>query len=145
MALGNITSANATAILVVQTVFPAGFTLEQFATDQSLSMDEIVFAETRKGIDGVMAAGFIPAIYPVTVMLEASSPSTSLLAQLGQAMTQSRTIYDCTLTCRIPSIGKTYVWSGGVLKAGKPFPDNKKVLDPTTWKFDFDTFNVSAL
>ena len=34
--LGNITSANATIIMTVEELFPAGVRLEQFATDQSL-------------------------------------------------------------------------------------------------------------
>lgn len=142
-AFGNITSANSTAVLSVSQVFPSGIRLQQFATDQSVVMDEVTCAETRLGVDGFLAAGWIPGEKPVTIMLEASSPSYDALAQVWSAQEQARTLYECTLTVRVPSLGKTYSWSGGVLKSGTPFPGHKKVLDPTTWKFVFARFNPS--
>ena len=142
---GDITSANATLVLTVDGLFPGGIELQQFSTDQSVSQDEVTTAETRMGIDGFMAAGWIPSIKAVTLMLEASSPSAAALTELHRAEEQARAKYSCTLTARVPSIGKTYTWSGGVLKAGTPFPANKKVLEPTTWKFDFAKFAASAL
>ena len=38
--LGNITSANATIVMTVEDLFPAGVVLQQFATDQSADGDE---------------------------------------------------------------------------------------------------------
>lgn len=142
---GNITSANATAILIVQTIFPNGIELQQFGTDQAISMENITMAVTRMGIDGKMAAGYIPTIYPVSITLEASSPSTSALWQIAGLMKQSKDLYECTLTARIPSISQTYIWSGGVLKTGTLFPNEKQVLDPTTWQFDFADMTVAPI
>lgn len=142
---GNITSANATAILVVETLFPNGIELQQYSTDQAVSMDNITMAVTRMGVDGKMAAGYVPTIYPITIMLEASSPSTEYLWQVSASMQKAKDLYECTLTVRIPSISKSYVWSGGVLKTGNLFPNNKQVLEPTTWQFDFAEMTVSAI
>lgn len=142
---GNITSANSTAILTVETLYPSGLELMQYATDQSVSMDEITTAETRMGVDGFMAAGWVPSIKAVSIMLEASSPSAAAMGQFFRAEEQARTKYEVTFTVRVPSIGKIYTWSGGVLKSGTPFPSHKKVLEPTTWKFDFARFSESAL
>lgn len=142
---GNITSANATAVLVVETIFPNGIELQQFSTDQAVSMDNITMAVTRMGVDGKMAAGYVPAIYPITIMLEASSPSAAFLWQISASMQQAKDLYECTLTARIPSINRTYIWSGGVLKTGTLFPSEKQVLDPTTWQFDFAQMTVSEL
>lgn len=141
--VGDITSANATAILTVNELFPAGIRLQQFATDQSYSMDELTIAEDRMGVDGYLVAGWVPSIKGVTIMLEASSPSYQSMAQLYRACEQKRGFYECSLTVSVPSIGKTFVWSGGVLKSGTPVPAGKKVLDPTTWKFDFATLHTS--
>ena len=131
MALGNITSANAAVILTVDQLFPSGITLEHFATDQSVTQDEVVFTEDRMGVDGNLAAGFIPSIKPVTVMLEASSPSREAMEQVARAMEQNRTVYECTLVARIPSINMTYTWTGGVLKSGNIFPNAQQTLAPT--------------
>lgn len=141
--VGDITSANATLVLTVDRLFPAGIRLEQFATDQSYSQDELTVAEDRMGVDGRLAAGWVPSIKTVTVMLEASSPSYAPLVQLYRACEQKRGLYQCGLTATVPSIGKTIVWSAGVLKSGTPVPAGKKVLDPTTWKFDFATMTVA--
>ena len=140
--VGDITSANATLVLTVTDLFPAGITLQQFATDQSYSQDELAIAEDRMGVDGNLVAGWVPSIKPVTIMLEASSPSYEALAQLYRACEQKRGIYTCTLVANVPSIGKTFTWTNGILKSGTPVPAGKKILDPTTWKFDFATLTI---
>lgn len=140
----DITSANARAILIVDKLFPAGIVLQQFSTDQSVSMDEMTIVEDRMGVDGKLVAGYTPGIYPITIILEASSPSAAALSQVWQAMKTAKKIYKCTLIVSVPSIGKNYTWSTGVMKSGTPFPSLKKVLDPTTWKFDFQDLNIST-
>lgn len=142
--VGDITSANATLVLTVDLLFPAGIQLEQFATDQSYSMDELTIAEDRMGVDGNLVAGWVPSIKPVTIMLEASSPSYFALTQLYRACEAKRGFYRCGLVAAVPSIGKTFIWSQGVLKSGTPVPAGKKVLDPTTWKFDFGQLVVQG-
>lgn len=141
----DITSANAEAILTVEQVFPAGIKLEMFATDQALNMDAIDITETRKGVDGRMVAGYTPVIYPLTINLEAASPSHASLATLWEAMVANKTIFACNLVCTVPSIGITFTWSKGVLKNGSPFPSMQKVLAPTTWMFHFESFERASL
>ena len=141
----DITSANAIAILKVETVYPSGFQLEMFGTDQAVSMDSIDITETRKGVDGKMVAGYTPVIYPVTITLEASSPSHRSLANVWQTMAINRTVYACTLVCTVPSINAVFTWSTGALKSGAPFPSLLKVLAPTTWVFDFQDFERSQI
>lgn len=141
----DISSANAEAVLVVDKIFPAGIVLENFGTDQSLSMDSVDITETRKGVDGKMVAGFTPVIYPLTITLEASSPSYRSLATLLDAMTANKKIYRCSLVCSLPSIGKRFAWANGVLKSGVPFPTNGKVLDATTWVFHFESMKASQI
>ena len=140
--VGDITSANAVLVLTVNELYPAGITLEQFATDQSYSQDELAIAEDRLGVDGNLVAGWVPSIKPVTIMLEASSPSYQAMADLFRACERKRGIYECTLMATVPSIGKTFTWTGGILKSGTPVPSAKKILDPTTWKFDFANLNI---
>lgn len=141
--LGDITSANATLVLIVNGLFPAGVRLQQFATDQSYSQDELTIAEDRMGVDGGLVAGWVPSIKTVTIMLEASSPSHAALSQLYRASERKRGIYECSLIASVPSIMKTFTWTQGILKSGTPVPAAKKVLDPTTWKFDFANLAIT--
>lgn len=139
----DITSANATAVLTVDELFPSGFQLQNFATDQSISTESQDITETRMGTDGKMVAGVTPSISVVTIMLEASSPSYANLAHLLDAMKANMRPYACTLTVTVPSINKVFEWSVGVLKSGTAVPALKKVLDPTTWVFHFQDFKGS--
>jgi hypothetical protein len=142
--LGNITAANATLVMVAETVIPAGVPLSQFSTDQSFSMDEVTSVEDRMGVDGHLAAGWVPSVKAVTVNLEATSPSVAYMNLLYSMMEKNRTIYKVTLIATVPSIRKIYTWTGGVLKSGTPVANAKKVLDPTSWKFDFANLNVTS-
>ena len=135
--VGDITSANATLVLTVDLLFPAGLKLEQFSAEQSYSMGDLTIAEDRMGVDGNLAAGWVPSIKTVTITLEASSPSYKAMAELYRSCEQKRGFYRCGLVAAVPSIGKTFIWSQGLLKSGTPVPAGKKVLDPTTWVFDF--------
>lgn len=143
--VGDITSANATLILIVDSLFPSGVELQQFATDQSYSQDELTIAESRMGVDGNFVAGWVPSIKPVTIMLEATSPSYAALSTLYQACEMKRGIYQCSLVATVPSIQKVFTWVNGILKSGTPVPSAKKVLDPTTWKFEFAGLNIVSL
>ena len=48
----------------------------------------------------------------------------------------------CTLVATIPSISQVYTWTHGVLKQGTIVPAGKKILDPTTWTFDFEQLTI---
>ena len=143
--VGDITSANAVLILTVDNLFPAGIRLEQFATDQSFSQGDLAVAEDRLGVDGNLVAGWVPSLKTVTIMLEASSPSYTAMAQLFRACERKRGIYQCSLVATVSSINCIFTWSGGILKSGTLVPAAKKVLDPTTWVFDFANLNINGL
>ena len=135
--LTNITSANASVMLVVETIIPAGVQLSHFSTDAAFDASEVTIVEDRMGVDGHLAAGWVPAIKTVKVDLEAGSPSMWFLDMVARAMENNRTVYKCTLVATIPSIRRIYTWSEGVLKTGTMVNNAKKVLDPTSWTFDF--------
>ena len=142
--VGDITSANATLVLTVKSLFPAGITLQMFSTDQSYSQSEAQIAEDRMGVDGELVAGWIPNIKTVNISLEAASPSYKSLATLYKACETKKGFYECTLTASVPSIGKKFTWSGGILKAGTPVPAGRRVLDPTSWTFDFKDLKITG-
>ena len=141
----DITSANAEALLTVEQIYPSGIVLQMFGTDQAVAMDAIDVSETRKGVDGKLVGGYVPVIYPVTITLEASSPSMAALAAVWQAMATNKRVYACNLVCTVPSIDTVFTWSVGILKNGAPFPTLQKVLAPTTWQFDFQDFERSGI
>ena len=139
-ALGNITSANAVLVLGVEELYPVGVQLTNFATDQMLSSDDMEIAQARMGVD----AGYVPNPFSLTITLEASSPSLTVMQSLLMAMKTNRTTYKCSVTLTIPSIKQVHFWRNGVLTNGNPVTAPKKTLDPTSWKFVFQDYYTAG-
>lgn len=141
----DITSANSTSVMVVEELYPSGFMWEQYATDSAVTQGDDTVAETRMGVDGKMVAGYTPSIKSLTATFEASSPAIPYLETLYQASQQNRRTYKVHLTITLPSIGKTFKYTNGVLKTAKPLPDLKKVLDPQSFAFDFEKMVIERI
>lgn len=139
---GNITSANASGNIIVDEIFPNGFILNAFATDAALAMDEETLAETRMGVDGKMAAGYIPSIKSLTLSLEPFSNAAQGLDVVAATSRQAMDVYNVTLTFSIPALKQVWTFGNGCLKTLKTVPDIKKVLDMRTFKFDFETIDI---
>jgi hypothetical protein len=137
MPLGNITSADSTAVLSVEELYPSGVLLEQYSTDAAVSQGDDTIAETRMGVDGQMVAGYVPSIKTVTVTLEASSPSIKVFNDIYQASQANRRFYKLRLTVSVPALKRTITYSEGVLKTGKFMPDINKTLQPVAFQIDF--------
>lgn len=134
----DVTAANAEVVLTVDELMPAGISLEMFTVDSVLSSDAIDFTETRKGVDGKMVAGVIKNVYPVTINLEASSPSVRVMELLRDAMNANNRPYLCQLTVYLPAINKLVTFKNGVLKNGPVIQSVGKTLQPTAWRFEFE-------
>jgi hypothetical protein len=137
----DITSANAQIVLICETVVPVGVLLQQASVDTWAASDAIQVAETRMGVDGYMAAGVTPNIVPVTITLEANSPSKRVLDMIAQAMIANKQPYRCTLMITLPSTGEGFAFYRGVLQTANHLPALQKVLAPTQWVFHFERVN----
>lgn len=144
MALFDITSANATAVLTVEDLYPNGIVLQMFGADTGIALDTQDIVEARVGVDGYMVAGQTPNLYTVTVTLEAASPSYQPLSIVWNAMQTRRTIYDCKLVCDVPSLKRVFTLSTGVLQSGVIFPNIERTLSATTWVFVFQNLDVAG-
>lgn len=134
-----ITSANSVFTLLIPGVVPAPFNVEQYAADDQFSVDSVDTAETMMGVDGKMAAGWLPAIVPMTVMLMANSPSIDLFQLWDGAQSVAREIISAQATILLPSVGKSFVLTNGVLKQVKRFPDGKRTLQPVPYMIHWES------
>ena len=142
LALGNITSANSTLILTVDTLYPVGLQLQMFSVDTGINMEEVTVADTRMSLDGHMVAGYIPSLKTVQIGLEPASPSDEALCQLYRLTEQRRGFYECGMVLTLPDLngGAVFTWSKGVLIGGTILPPVQQLLNPTTWTFRFNHF-----
>jgi hypothetical protein len=141
----NITATDIAAVLRVETLYPQGVELVYFAQDQAISVASAENAEVRMGVDGKMAAGFIPYLLEVTINLEANSPSARTLGRIFEAQRKKRGVYSSDLIVTIPSEKNVYSFTGGVLKNGVVMPDIKKALEPTAWVYNFPGMDRSEI
>ena len=133
----DITSANATMVMIVEDLYPAGVPITNFSTDQMIDGD--------MGVDGGMAAGFVPNPWNVTISLEASSPSFKVMQTLAQVMVTNKCTYEVSLIITVPALNQVHVYRKGVLLTGKGLPGIRKTLEPTQWKFTFAKYNQVGL
>lgn len=136
--MADITSANSIIVLSCEDLYPTGVQLQNFSADQSISEGDEEIASTRMGVDGHMAAGWIPAVKNVTISIEANSPSVDVFDIIYKASQTNRKTYRLTLSVSIPATGKSLTYRNGVLKNWKLLPDHKQVLDPINAVMDFE-------
>ncbi len=127
-----ITSADATIILTVNNLYPSGVQIEGFSTDNIYGTDALDLAETRRGADGKLSAGFIYSNINQTFHIEADSPSRKIFDTWASMSRTTVSVFRCNATVILPAIGKKYKCVNGVLKQWKIMPDAAKTLQPST-------------
>ena len=141
----DITSANATLILTVENLYPAGVKIEGFSTDNSFAMDDDTIAETHMGVDGKMTAGFTPSEKSITITLDAGSPSYEVLCNIYNTSKTNMTVLETSMQRTVPALGKEFSLKNGVMISGHPVPSGEKVLGNTAWTFHFGKFESSSI
>lgn len=146
--MSTITSANSSLIItprlagVLSGLLPAlvgaGFPIQGYASDDAFTFEQTDSAEVRKGVDGIMSAGWLPRLTKQPITLQADSPSIKFFETLiGASDTQREIIFlDGILT--LQSIGTTYALVKGVLSRITAVPPAKKVLEPVSYEITWD-------
>lgn len=143
MARSTITSANSAFTIVVPAVFPVPQNVQGYATDDAFSTEAVDTAQAIMGVDGVMSAGFVPFPTKLDVTLMADSASISIFETWLQAMQAAREVLFGDATIALPSVGRTFILTKGVLTRVTQFPAAKKVLQPVQYAITFE--NLSAV
>src|SRR5574343_439884 len=82
---GSITSANAVLMLTIPNLFQLPQRIQGWAADDAFGSDAVTTGDTVMGVDGGMSYGYVPAITPLTLHLQADSASLSLFEDLDAA------------------------------------------------------------
>lgn len=139
----NITSANSVAIMTIDTLYPQGFFLEMFATDQAYNTEQITIAEDHMGVDGYLTAGYVPNPAVITFTFEPSSPSIRPLIYYRQQCVNNKRLYECSLVINQPAVARTLNYKVGVMRVGA-FPANaQRVLATQAFTFVFEKLEIS--
>lgn len=132
-----ITAANAKFTIAVLPILPVPFDVEGFGTDDAFTTDAANVAETVKGVDGKMSAGFLPFITEMTVTLQADSASIDIFDQWLAAQKAENEIFFAQGVIVLNAVGKSYTLVKGVLKRVTQFSPVRKTLQPQVYQIDW--------
>lgn len=141
--MSTITSANSSLILNVPDVFAVAQNIQGYAADDAFTNEAIDSAEAIMGVDGVMSAGFTPAITKLTISLQADSVSIDAFDNWLGAMKTAREVFFANVSISLPSVGKVYTLTKGALTKSKQLSDAKKVLQAVQYEISFESVVVA--
>lgn len=137
MALKTITAANAKFSITVPVLALGPFTLQGYSADAAFAVDPVDVAETVMGVDGIMTAGYVPFITPMTITLMADSDSKAFFdLWLGGQKAVKELAY-ASAVIDVASIGQSYILTKGALKRISQVPTAAKVLQPVSYSIDW--------
>jgi hypothetical protein len=139
--MGDITSANAIFTITIPGVFSSPQQLQGFDVDAAISNDAVDVAEDKIGVDGILSAGFIFALVPMGIHLQADSASNNIFETWLAAQKTNLTTYLASAQIVLPAIGKKYALVNGVLKRPKQISDVNRVLQARTHSLDWQSIN----
>jgi hypothetical protein len=136
--VSTITSANSAFAIVILGLYNAPQLLQGYAADDMFTADALDSAEIVMGADGIMSAGYVFNPVKQTITIMPDSPSLDVFDNWRTAEQTLRDKLFANATIRLPSIGKVYTLTKGVLTSSKPLPDAKKTLQAlpyvVTWQ-----------
>lgn len=144
MSGNTITSADAIITLTVANLYTSGVQLQGFAADNIYGTEALDLAETVRGADGKLSAGFIYGNINQTFHIMPDSDSRTVFDTWA---TMSRTgimVYRCNMTVILPAIGRKYSCVNGVLKQWKALPDAARVLQPAQAVIEWESVTAEA-
>lgn len=127
----SITSANAKLTLTVRNtvgIVVGPFTLEGYAADAAFATETVDAAEALMGVDGKMAAGYLPRITRYTISLMANSPSIALMEAWDNAQKVLGDVLVADGFLAAPSLGRAYALVKGVLTRLTPIPTARRTF-----------------
>lgn len=126
----SISSANATILLGVASVFVIPQALAGFSADDIFDSDPIDTAETQMGIDGNLSAGYVFAPVKWNVTLQADSPSISFFENWYTAELVAKDKFEAFGNVGLTGINRNFVMSNGFLTSYPVMPNAGKFLKP---------------
>ena len=143
--MGSITGANAAFSIMVTSIFPTPVQLQGFAADDVVETGEIEAGEAVIGVDGYQSAGFVFALVPQTITLQADSSSNTLFDAWRAFEQFNRTKLFAQGILRIPDINTSWALVNGTLSRFTPAPNVKRILQPRRFVVLWESISPALL
>lgn len=128
MATKTITSANSILMLAIEGLYDAPVQLQGFAADNIFDTDTVAPAETVMGVDGFLSVGWAPVAVVQNISIMPDSPSNDIFETWYLTQQSQREAFVATGSVVLPSIGRKYAMTRGILSTYAPTPAAARVL-----------------
>jgi len=128
-----ITSLDCIFMLGVTNVYNNPIKLSNFSADDIFTTENLAVGEFVMGIDGFLTGGALNVPTPMTISLQADSPSIVLFDDWYLYMKQNDTLAWAFGTVAFPSLGKKFTLDRGGLRNYKMIADARKTLQPVQY------------
>lgn len=137
--MADITAANSSLLIGVAGLFTVPQALAGFSADDMYEVSAVDSKELMIGVDGILSAGWIPAIKVMSVTLQADSASNTFFESWFSSEEAAKTPYFAFGVINQPSISRTYALTNGVLKNYTPLAHAAKVLQPRKFEIHWQS------
>lgn len=131
-----LTVANSSIVVAIESLYPAGVALQGYAADNVFEAGEVQNAEVSMGIDGNMSSGYVFNPIPLTLTLQADSPSLRIFEEAWNRESAIRNKLTVGATITLPANGKRYTYKNGLIMSYKA-PAGQRILQPAVVQFQF--------
>lgn len=145
MASPSITSVNSIYMLAITGLYTVPQQLQGFSADDIFDTGEINSAEVVMGLDGKIAAGYVPVAIVQNITLLANSDSNALFEAWWASQRAAQELYFATGIIRMPSVKRSYALTNGVLTGYSPMSDAKKTLQPRKYTITWESALAAPL
>jgi hypothetical protein len=130
----SLTGANAVLTLSISGLFDVPQQIQGFAADDVTETEPVTPAEVYSGVDGNLSGGWVYVPRIQTIMLQADSLSNILFEDWNAAQEAIQDLYFAGAELRLPSLGRAYVFTKGILSHFLPTPAIKKIAQPRRYQ-----------
>jgi hypothetical protein len=135
-----LTVRNAVGIVV------GPFTVEGYAQDAAFATEPVDAAEALMGVDGKMAAGYLPRITRHTFSLMANSPSIELFEAWDNAQRVLGDVLVADGMLAAPSLRRAYACVKGVLTRLTPIPTARRTFsEPVVYEVAWESVTATPI
>lgn len=137
MADGLITSANAVAMLTVETLFGAPIKLENWAANRGWEPEAWEIGDSRMSLDGHHNMGYVARAIDLRLTFAPNSASLSYLDAITGASVQGQTVYRLGLELSHKDLGRKFTYVDGLIRTFTPSPAGAELLEDRVFEMRF--------
>lgn len=137
----SITSANSILMIGVTDLYPVAQKIEGYSADEMFDWDMIQNAEAQMGVDGRLTGGWVASALRGTLTLQADSPSNDFFDSWNRAQKEIKDLYFGFAILTLPSLGKKFTLTKGILTDFNPIPSAAKIMRPRKYNLTWETYD----